>query len=128
MNERVAGLREQSVRTKPFISTERAELVTQFYQSDVPMRRSVPVCRALAFKHIMENKTICINDCELIVGERGHAPKATPTYPELCLDRFEIPPPIFARKPLQPHYNSRIQYLPILSTCSFYKFFHNRYF
>jgi formate C-acetyltransferase len=32
----------------------------------------------------MEHKTICINDGELIVGEKGPAPKATPTYPELC--------------------------------------------
>ncbi|MBN2183334.1 MAG: glycyl radical protein [Sedimentisphaerales bacterium] len=89
MNERVTRLREQSVRTKPYISTERAELLTQFYQSDVPMRHSVPVCRALAFKYIMENKTICINDGELIVGERGPAPKATPTYPELCCHDLE---------------------------------------
>jgi trans-4-hydroxy-L-proline dehydratase len=84
MSERVAKLRQQSVETKPYISAERAELMTAFYQSDVPMRESVPVCRALAFKHLMENKTICINDGELIVGEKGPAPKATPTYPELC--------------------------------------------
>jgi formate C-acetyltransferase len=84
MSERVAKLRQQSVETKPYISAERAELMTDFYQGDVPMRESVPVCRALAFKHLMENKTICINDGELIVGEKGPAPKATPTYPELC--------------------------------------------
>ena len=89
MNERVAKLREQSVRTRPYISAGRAELITEFYQSDVPMRESVPVCRALAFKHILENKTICINDGELIVGERGFAPKATPTYPELCCHDLE---------------------------------------
>lgn len=84
MNERVARLRRQSIDTKPSISAERAELMTAFYQSDVPMRESAPVCRAMAFKHLMENKTICINDGELIVGEKGPAPKATPTYPELC--------------------------------------------
>ena len=89
MNERVAKLREHSVRTRPYISTERAELVTEFYQSDIPMRESVPVCRALALKHIMEHKTICINEGELIVGERGPAPKATPTYPELCCHDLE---------------------------------------
>ena len=83
MNERVAKLREQSVQTAPHISTERAELVTEFYKSDVPLRESVPVCRALLFKHVAEHKTICINDGELIVGERGPAPKATPTYAEL---------------------------------------------
>jgi formate C-acetyltransferase len=53
------------------------------------MRESVPVCRALSFKHLMEHKTICINDGELIVGERGPAPKATPTYPELCCHSLE---------------------------------------
>jgi len=84
MSERVARLRRQSVETKPYISAERAELITDFYQSDVPMRESVPVTRALAFQHLMEHKTICINEGELIVGEKGPAPKATPTYPELC--------------------------------------------
>ncbi|TKJ35031.1 MAG: formate C-acetyltransferase/glycerol dehydratase family glycyl radical enzyme [Planctomycetes bacterium B3_Pla] len=84
MNERVRKLRQQSVETRPYISTERAELITEFYRSDAPLSKSVPVCRALSFKHIMEHKTVCINDGELIVGERGPAPKATPTYPELC--------------------------------------------
>ncbi len=40
--------------------------------------------RALAFQNILERKTISIGDGELIVGERGPRPKATPTYPELC--------------------------------------------
>ena len=74
MNERVRKLRQHSVETAPYISAERAELITEFYQGDAPLRESVPVCRALAFKHIMEHKTICINAGELIVGERGPAP------------------------------------------------------
>jgi formate C-acetyltransferase len=89
MNERVKKLREQSVQIRPYISTGRAELVTEFYKSDVPLRESVPVCRALAFKHVLEHKTVCINEGELIVGERGFAPKATPTYPELCCHDLE---------------------------------------
>jgi formate C-acetyltransferase len=39
----------------------------------------------LTFKYILENKKISINENELIVGERGRAPKATPTYPEVSL-------------------------------------------
>ncbi len=89
MNERVAKLRKQSVETRPYISTERAELMTEFYKSDIPQSESVPLCRGLSFKYLMENKTICINDGELIVGERGPAPKATPTYPELCCHNLE---------------------------------------
>lgn len=84
MNERIITLRTQSVEKRPFISSERAELVTRFYQSGIDMQVSKPVARAMALKFIMENKEICVNDDELIVGERGPAPKATPTYPELC--------------------------------------------
>jgi formate C-acetyltransferase len=84
MNERVRKLRQQSVETHPYISSERAELMTQFYQSGAAGCESVPVTRALAFRHLMEHKTVYIGDGELIVGEKGHAPKATPTYPELC--------------------------------------------
>lgn len=43
-----------------------------------------PLRRARAFANLMEHQTICINEHELIVGERGPSPKATPTYPELC--------------------------------------------
>jgi len=83
MTERVARLRQQSLDAIPTISTERAELMTEFYRQDLgPV--SAPVRRALAFQYLMEHKTICINEGELIVGEKGPAPKATPTYPELC--------------------------------------------
>ncbi|MFW9797760.1 MAG: trans-4-hydroxy-L-proline dehydratase [Candidatus Thorarchaeota archaeon] len=88
-SERVKRLRKQSVGTKPYISTERAELLTDFYQSGGADLVSTPVARALTFKHILENKTICINDGELIVGERGPAPRAAPTYPELCCHTLE---------------------------------------
>jgi pyruvate formate-lyase/glycerol dehydratase family glycyl radical enzyme len=83
MNARVAQLRQQSLDAVPTISAERAELVTDFYRRENrPL--SIPVQRALVLQHILEHKSICINDGELIVGERGPAPKATPTYPEIC--------------------------------------------
>ncbi len=89
MNERIKKLRDQSQHAIPHISAERALLVTEFYKSDLAQQVSVPVRRALAFKHILENKKICINDGELIVGERGSAPKAVPTYPEITLHSLE---------------------------------------
>ncbi len=89
MNERVKRLRTQSVETRPYLSSERAELVTAFYRSGEIEKVSVPVGRALAFRHIIEHRTIYLGDGELIVGERGHAPKATPTYPELCCHSLE---------------------------------------
>jgi trans-4-hydroxy-L-proline dehydratase len=87
MNERVARLRQESLESRASLSTERAELLTEFYQQ--VGSKSTPMQRALAFKYIMERKTICINDGELIVGERGPAPKSTPTYPELCCHSLE---------------------------------------
>ena len=85
MNDRIQKLREQSLSTKPSISPERAILITDFYQSQDAKGISTPVKRALAFKYIMENKSICINEGELIVGERGPEVKATPTYPEITV-------------------------------------------
>jgi trans-4-hydroxy-L-proline dehydratase len=93
MNERIQKLREQTLNAVPRISLERAMLLTEFYKSKEANKVSVPVARALAFKYLLENKKICINEGELIVGERGPAPKETPTYPELCthdLNDFEI--------------------------------------
>ncbi len=93
MNERIKSLREQSLNTEASISLERAELLTEFYKSGEPNKNSIPVTRAKAFHYLLTKKVLCINEGELIVGERGPAPKATPTYPELCthsLNDFEI--------------------------------------
>ena len=93
MNDRIEKLRRQSLEAKPAISIERARLLTEFYRTGEAERVSVPVARALAFAYLLRNKEICINDGELIVGERGPAPKATPTYPEICIHTladFEI--------------------------------------
>ncbi|MXS78451.1 hypothetical protein ABF87_10875 [Nitrosomonas sp. JL21] len=85
MNSRIEDLRKKT-REKPVtISHERAQLVTSFYETYVSMGESITVQRALCLKHILENKKICIDDNELIVGERGPEPKAVPTYPEICL-------------------------------------------
>jgi len=81
--DRVARLRQQSLDARPTISTERAELLTEFYRTHTELT-SAPVRRALAFRYLIDHKTIYIGDGELIVGEKGPAPKATPTYPELC--------------------------------------------
>jgi pyruvate formate-lyase/glycerol dehydratase family glycyl radical enzyme len=83
MNERIKKLREQSINTSPYITPERAKLITEFYKSGIAQKVSAPVRRALAFKYLLEHKSICINKGELIVGERGPAPRATSTYPEV---------------------------------------------
>ncbi len=88
MNERTNKLRELSLATEPSVSSERAELMTDFYQSNLG-RRSTPVMRALAFRHLCEHQTIYLGEGELIVGERGPRPKAAPTYPEIICHSVE---------------------------------------
>ena len=88
MNERIRKLREQSVTAEPHIYMERADLETDAYiQYEGSV--SVPEMRALAFKNIMAKKTLCINDGELIVGEKGDGPQAAPSFPELCCHTIE---------------------------------------
>ena len=50
MTERVKKLRKESVETKPYVSSERAELLTAFYKNGEAAKVSVPVGRALAFR------------------------------------------------------------------------------
>lgn len=81
--DRTKKLRKQSINEVPHITIERARLITEAYKK-YEGSVETPVLRALAFKHYMENRTLCINEGELIVGEKGDSPQGAPTYPELC--------------------------------------------
>ena len=88
MNHRLTTLRQQSFTTQPSISIERALLETEFYQENSG-KYSLPVLRALCFKYLCEKKSLYIGEGELIVGERGPAPKVVPTFPELTCHSVE---------------------------------------
>jgi hypothetical protein len=85
MTPRVARLRRESLDARPSISTERAELVTEAMM--LAGLAPVPLRRAMVFRHLLAHKAVHIGDGELIVGERGPAPKATPTYPSSAATR-----------------------------------------
>src|ERR1043165_3389170 len=87
MEERVARLRRETLETKPWVSIERAQLLTEFYEQD--RSASIPVQRARALAYLMEHKKIYIGRDDLIVGARGPAPKGTPAFPELCCHSVE---------------------------------------
>jgi len=89
LTERIKKLRSNSLRAVNRLSAERATLLSEFYDRTDLSKYSVPVQRALSFEHLFLNKKLCIQDGELIVGERGPAPKQTPTYPEICLHSLE---------------------------------------
>jgi len=88
MTERIRRLRQESLDAPATLSPERARLVTEFYSREHSLI-SAPVKRALAFRYILENKEIYLGEGELIVGERGPAPKASSSYPEVCCHSLE---------------------------------------
>ncbi|PLX96713.1 MAG: formate C-acetyltransferase/glycerol dehydratase family glycyl radical enzyme [Desulfuromonas sp.] len=92
MNPRIQRLRKLSVDTEPSLSIERALHETAFYRENYG-KYSIPVLRSLNFLDHCEKKTLYLGDDELIVGERGPAPKVVPTFPELTchsVEDFEV--------------------------------------
>jgi len=108
MNERVEKLKQESLDTQLYISIQRASLVTETYKKHEGTV-SIPVLRALAFEHLMENKNIYIGEGELIVGERGELPQTTPTFPELCCHSLEDLEMINNRKKISFKVNQEIK-------------------
>jgi len=84
INERVSRLRENSVKKEVEISSERARLITEFYKDKDVEDKTKTVQRALAFKYLMKNVSIPVEEGQLIVGIRGTGVKEVPTYPEVC--------------------------------------------
>lgn len=80
MTERVKKLQSKLRETKPFICTERARLMTEFYQRcscDTPVIR-----RAKLLSHLLDNMTIYIADDELFAGNHAKYFRGTPVFPE----------------------------------------------
>ncbi|MCL2368982.1 MAG: formate C-acetyltransferase/glycerol dehydratase family glycyl radical enzyme [Oscillospiraceae bacterium] len=87
--ERIRRLRKISAEDSvPSISIERAVLLTEAYKL-YEGKHSPPVLRGLAFKYIMERRSLYLERGALILGEKGHKPWAAPTFPELCCHTLE---------------------------------------
>lgn len=88
MNERVKKLREESVNTQAHIDLERAKIMTDTY-TRLEGSMSIPELRAHVLKDYFSKKTLYLGEGELIVGEKGDSPQASPTFPELCAHTVE---------------------------------------
>ncbi len=85
MKKRIAQLRRESLEAINSLNHERAVLVTEFYRDNFPHEQPTTIQRALCFQYILQHKSLYIGEQELIIGERGPAPKATSTFPEITL-------------------------------------------
>lgn len=88
MNERIQKLRELSVTTPVHIDLERARIETEVYK-EWEGKVSIPVLRAMSLREYFSRKTLYLGDGELIVGEKGCDPQASPTFPEICCHSVE---------------------------------------
>ena len=88
MTERIQRLRKMTTETPVHIDLERAKIETDFYRENEG-KYSIPVMRALVLKEYFSKKTLYLGDDELIVGEKGKDPQASPTFPELCCHTVE---------------------------------------
>lgn len=83
MNTRIKTLRQESLETPAHIDMERTRSMTATYEK-YEGTVSVPELRALVLKDYFSAKELYLGDGELIVGEKGSSPQASPTFPELC--------------------------------------------
>ncbi|MEG0971192.1 MAG: glycyl radical protein [Lachnospiraceae bacterium] len=88
MNKRVQYLRQQSLDTPAHIDMGRAQSMTETYKK-YEGSMSIPELRAMVLKDYFSNKPLYIGEGELIVGEKGDSPQASPTFPELCCHTLE---------------------------------------
>jgi formate C-acetyltransferase len=101
MSERTSELRKNLFSIQPRISVQRARYFTE------SMRASeggyIGLRRANAFKHVLENIDIYIQEGELIVGSLAEHVKAAPVYPEYSHqwieDEFDGNPYHFHERP-----------------------------
>lgn len=68
----------------PPVCTERALHYTQAYKANID--KPVVLRRALALAHHLEQRTIWIDNDELIVGNQGAYLRAAPIFPEYTMD------------------------------------------
>ena len=89
MNKRIERLRNNSLSAINRLSGERANLITDYYLQSDTTDKPVDIQRAEAFRYFLQHKALYYEEGELIIGERGEAPKATPTYPEITLHSLD---------------------------------------
>lgn len=88
MNDRIKALRKQSVETIAHIDLGRAISETETYKK-YEGALSIPELRGQVLKDYFSKNPLYIGEGELIVGEKGESPQASPTFPELCCHTLE---------------------------------------
>jgi len=81
LTERITRLSDKVRTTPPTICIDRARLITDFYKK--PSMEPFILRRAKAFKHVLENKEIFIDDDSIMAGHMASRMHAVPVFPEM---------------------------------------------
>ncbi len=84
VTERIKGLREKVLSTRPSVCTERAKFYTRVYRDNED--QPIIIKRALALEMTLKEMTIFIDEGELIVGNQSAHHRAAPIFPEYAVD------------------------------------------
>ena len=81
--ERVKRLRERFLTYKPNVDIERAVIYTRLFKESDDLKGYPQIMAgAMAFAQFLKERTIYIEDDQLIAGSFGRKPRAFPIYPE----------------------------------------------
>ena len=81
--KRIADLKDASIQIDQKVCVERARYLTQAYKEHVaePMIKR----RAYAFKNILDNITLFIEEGQLLAGNHAASLRAASIFPEYCV-------------------------------------------
>ncbi len=97
-------MKERILNEKHRICIERARLLTESYKKTEGEHPYIRFSKA--FKNVLENMTIFIQDDELIVGNRTSKPLGGPLYPEIRVDWIQSDIDSISEREIQPQYIS----------------------
>ncbi|MHA1380435.1 MAG: glycyl radical protein [Candidatus Helarchaeota archaeon] len=109
---RIKNLKTRLLNERNEVCIERALLLTESYKKTEGEHPQIRFSEA--FKHILENMTIFIQDDELIVGNRASKPKGGPLFPEIRVDWMENDLATISTRQVQPNYLSEENYKKII--------------
>ena len=97
---RIEALRAQYFKNRPELCIERDILYTQSFRET--KGESMEIRRAKAFRKVLENIPVVIQENELVVGSPSKKPRGTASYPELQVDWVEEELDVFETREQDP--------------------------
>lgn len=100
--DRINRLRNKYFNNMPEIDTERARAYTEIYKENEG--DEVIIKRAKALYHYLENKTLFIDEDELIIGTDGKKQRSVVMNPDMCYSWYRDELETMSTRPQDPYF------------------------